>query len=73
MNKKKKAYNDELGGYLTDVLRNIKLVSAYCNYEYEINEFLKKIESVEKEENSFALKISIVNSSTFFFIYFSNI
>ena len=73
VNKKKKAYNDELGGYLTDVLRNIKLVSAYCNYEYEINEFLKKIESVEKEENSFALKISIVNSSTFFFIYFTYI
>ena len=73
INKKKKLYNNKLGGYLTDVLRNIKLVSAYCNYEYENEEFQKKIKSLENEENNFALKISIVNSISFFLVYFSYI
>ena len=73
INKEKIVYNNELGGYLTDVLRNIKLVSAFCNYDFENKEFLKKIESVEKEENKFAWKISIVNSVIFFLVYFSYI
>ena len=73
INKKKKVFNNKLGGYLTDVLRNIKIVSANCNYNYENKEFQKKIKSVENEENSFALKITIVNSITFFLVYFSYI
>ena len=50
INKKKKVFNNKLGGYLTDVLRNIKIVSANCNYNYENKEFQKKIKSVENEK-----------------------
>ena len=69
-NKKKKAY-DVQGAYLTSIIKNIKGIVGFGNFDYEENLFEKEIEKSNKIFTSYNWKTSLTNAFEDFIMDFS--
>ena len=67
----RKSY-EKAGGIAEEILYNIKTVSSFVNYDYEINRFIKEIKESYFYENENALKTAICLSSLIFFSLISD-
>ena len=69
-NKKKKAY-DVQGAYLSSIIKNIKGIVGFGNFEYEENLFKEEIEKSNKIFKSYNWKTSLTNAFEDFIFDFS--
>lgn len=65
--KKKKMYN-EIGGYLSDTIKNIKEVASFSNFDYEREIFNKKIQELKEIFRDYPWKTALLDAITCFLV-----